>query len=154
MVLTPCGIMQAKRMALRAMNEIPPITKLITSTMVRAKQTAAIIHKKYSNVPLEEDECLREGYPDKTHNMKRFGRVFVKYCVPAGQSPVTNIIVCHSNIIRFLFYKALGIEVGKWRESTLPHCIVTGITIRPSYAMHINFVRSCTDLYDVALYFQ
>jgi hypothetical protein len=40
--------MQAKRMALRAMNEIPPVTKLITSTMVRAKQTAAIIHEKYS----------------------------------------------------------------------------------------------------------
>ena len=31
---------------------------------------------------------------------------------------------------------------------------VTGIMIRPSYAMHINYVVSCTHLYAVALYFQ
>ncbi len=129
------------------------LQKLIMSAIVWAKQTAAIIHEKYSNVPLEEDKCLQEGDPEKTHNMERFGRMFKILCTCRTESGHKHHCVPFKYHSVF-FCKALGIYVGKWREITLPHCSVTGITICPSYAMHINFVVSCTHLYAVALYFQ
>lgn len=40
-----------------------PYTKLICSTMTRARETADIIHKYLSELPREEDALLREGAP-------------------------------------------------------------------------------------------
>ncbi len=90
----------------------PQLQKLITSTMVWAKQTAAIIHEKYSNVPLEEDEYLHRKEIQRKPITWNDSGVCLKYFVPAGQSPVTNIIVCHANIILFLFCKALEVDSG------------------------------------------
>ena len=40
-----------------------PYTKLISSTMTRAKETADIIHKYLPELPREETDMLREGAP-------------------------------------------------------------------------------------------
>lgn len=40
-----------------------PFSKLICSTMTRARETADIIHKHLPELPREEDSLLREGAP-------------------------------------------------------------------------------------------
>ena len=118
--LTPCGKMQAKLTA-RAlmstcMSDKPPIEKIITSTMVRAQQTANIIHDhpKFVGIPLEEDKDLQEGSPERAHTVERVEQMFQKYFVPAGQTSITNIIVCHANVIRYFVCRSLGIDTAKW----------------------------------------
>ena len=60
-----CGRNQAERVAraLDIMPERPPIKKIVSSTMVRAQQTAAIIGTKPA-MEFLSDEALEEGTPD------------------------------------------------------------------------------------------
>ena len=76
------------------MSDKPPVDKIITSTKVRAQQSAIIIHQKSAGIPLEEDKALQEGSPEQAHTVEQF------------EQSITNIIVCHTNIIRFLVCKA------------------------------------------------
>ena len=82
------------------MSDKPLVDKIITSTKVRVQQTVNI-HQKFASIPLEEDKALQEGSPEQAHTVERFKQMFLKYFVPAGQTSITNIIVCHTNIIRF-----------------------------------------------------
>ena len=94
--LTPCGKMQAKLTARTlmstCMSDKPPIEKIIPSTMVRAQQTANIVHDhpKLVGIPLE-DKDLQEGSPEQAHTVERFEQMFQKYFVPAGQTSITSI---------------------------------------------------------------
>ena len=135
--LTPCGKMQAKLTARTlmstCMSDKPPIEKIIPSTMVRAQQTANIVHDhpKFVGIPLE-DKDLQEGSPERAHTVERFEQMFKKYFVPAGQTSIMNVIVRHANVIRFFVCRSLGIDRAKWCKMAIPHCR-TAITIRPSY---------------------
>lgn len=55
------GKAQAKQVAevLKYLPEMPSVCGIVTSTMQRAKETAAIIHEQFPDLPLEEDTTLR-----------------------------------------------------------------------------------------------
>ena len=112
------------------MSDKPPVDKIITSTMVRVQQTANIIHQKFASIPLEKDKALQEGSPEQAHTVERFEQMLLKYFVPTITK--LNVIVCHTNVIRFLACTALGIDTGKCCKMTIPHCSITAITILPS----------------------
>ena len=83
--------------------ELPTVTNITASTMVRAKETAEIIGKEFPNLAIELDSILEEGNPDGKVHRNRFEAVFKKYFVPASSTTKeTNIIVCHGNLIRYI----------------------------------------------------
>ena len=103
--LTPCGRQQAKNTGASVHNipELPTVTNITASTMVRAKETAEIIGKEFPNLAIDLDSILKEGNPDEKMHRNRFEAVFKKYFVPASSTTKeTNIIVCHGNLIRYL----------------------------------------------------
>ena len=79
----------------------PPVTKIVVSTQIRAKQTADIIDLKFPGIETKEDPMLIEGSPDLPTDCARFESSIAAYFKPALGVPETNIIVCHSNIMRY-----------------------------------------------------
>ena len=65
-VLTPCGRLQAKSTAkcIKRMPGKPTVTRIVSSTQVRAQQTAEIIHLEFPSIEMEVDPLLVEGTPD------------------------------------------------------------------------------------------
>lgn len=63
--LTPLGWEQAEFVAQRLKTLSFPYTRIIQSSMTRAKNTASIISKHLPNVPVETCDFLREGAPIK-----------------------------------------------------------------------------------------
>lgn len=102
--LTKCGKVQAANMAkaLKNMCGRPPIRHVISSSMVRARQTAEILMEQFPKHELSIDIELEEGQPS-AYSALRFGRVYSKYFVPSnGCEDQTDVLVCHANIIRYL----------------------------------------------------
>ena len=106
--LTPCGRSQAKNTgeAICLIPELPNITKITSSTMIRAVQTADIItdiiKKDSPEIHSDRDEMLVEGDPETLNDKRRFQQVFDKYFVPAqGSTTETHVVICHGNIIRY-----------------------------------------------------
>ena len=106
-VLTPCGKRQAELTGRALKNNIcgrPAVGRIVTSTLIRAEQTACIIKDSFPSVPLETDSLLEEGNPDSLYIRERFESVIQKYLLPAqGPERTTDIIVSHSNLIRYIF---------------------------------------------------
>ena len=116
----------------------PPVTKIVASTQIRAKQMANIIHLKFQGIETEEDPMLMEGSPDLSRDCARFESSIAAYFKPALGVPKTNIIVCHSNIMLYFvcrqvlimtytlrysyLYRVLGIDICLWRSMQVPHC--------------------------------
>lgn len=63
--LTPLGWEQAEFVAQRLKTLSYPYTRIVQSSMTRAKNTASIISKHLPNVPVETCDFLREGAPIK-----------------------------------------------------------------------------------------
>ena len=57
------GREQAEMTGARLLDLNYPYTKMISSTMTRARETADIIHKQMPDLPREESDFLREGAP-------------------------------------------------------------------------------------------
>ena len=95
--LTANGKLQAEATgeAIASLPGLPPICQVITSKMIRARETASIIARILDPimVPVMDVE-LAEGV-----EAKRFSEVFEKY-LNHDSCPKTDIIVCHANIIR------------------------------------------------------
>ncbi len=102
--LTPCGKVQAAGTAkyIKRIHGLPHIPKVVSSTMIRAKETATVIHKEFPEASLEFDYDLTEGSPDHAHTRERFDRVFNSYFVPCQGPTATCVLVAHANLIRYL----------------------------------------------------
>ena len=97
-VLTRCGNLQATgaAKALKVMPGRPGVKEIVHSTMIRAEQTARIMHEKFQDTLLRPDPQLEEGNPDRPHTANRFDRVFSEYFVAnQGPSEATQVLVCH-----------------------------------------------------------
>lgn len=99
--LTPCGEEQAAKAAeaLKHIRELPPIQKHVTSTVLRAQETGAIIR---GELKLEYDAELKEGNLDDDQVLARLERVFNNYFTPNKGERGTEVFVTHANVIRFM----------------------------------------------------
>ena len=104
-VLTPCGRQQAEETAKAIksqMTGIPPVTKIVASTQVRAMETGEIIHKVFPDVPFQLDPLLVEGLCESPRDEYRFeGRMQTYFKPVEGTEGETTIVVCHANIMRY-----------------------------------------------------
>ena len=92
------------------------IKELVSSTMVRAVETADIIKKRFPVTPLRMDDELVEGSPDMPHHKLRFDRVYNAYFVPSQESTMeAQVLICHANIIRYLVcrYACVWLYIGR-----------------------------------------
>lgn len=151
-VLTQLGREQAKFAGSR-LNELAKkinFTHLHKSTMIRAVQTGDIVMDQLSkSVPLSIDPLLCEGAPIPPEppvghwkpelyqffeDGSRIEAAFRKYfhrAPPEQLEDSHEIIVCHANVIRYFFCRALQFPAEAWLRFDLAHGSITHIHIRP-----------------------
>ncbi|KAG5490563.1 hypothetical protein JKF63_00683 [Porcisia hertigi] len=114
------------------------------SDMTRAKETADLILEAFpSDLRLRPcvDPQLRERTPCPVQpvrsltvlpeDMRIAEAVFDRYFHrPVEPGTCVEVIVGHSNMIRYLTMRALQLPPEAWLRTSLPHCSLTTITIR------------------------
>ena len=148
-VLTELGRLQARQTGVRVREMNLSISKLVHSTMERAVETARIISKQLpAGIPMETCSLLREGKPyrpepDIIHRKEQqyhqdgariesaFRKYFYRADVEQRESTV-EVIVAHSNVIRYFVCRALQLPPDAWLRMGLGNCSLTVITIRPT----------------------
>ena len=156
-VLTPMGIEQALQTGKRFGDLNLPLTYMVSSTMARAKQTAALIgqHLPQDLKVLPDDPILVEGapYPPEPGRVKaempyhvdgaRIEAAFRKYFHRADRQQEKDsfeLIVCHANVIRYFICRALQLPPEAWLRISLKHASITWVTIRPDGRCSIRTV--------------
>ncbi|KAL8562585.1 hypothetical protein ACOMHN_045849 [Nucella lapillus] len=149
-ILTALGRQQAEVTGERLRALDLDFTRMVSSTMARAVETADIIHKHLPALTLDRDEILREGapiQPEPRHSSWRpekyqyfqdgariesaFRRYFHR-ADPEQKGDSVEIIVCHANVIRYFVCRAMQFPPEAWLRISLAHTGLTHVVIRPS----------------------
>ncbi len=149
--LTELGRDQAAETGRRLAALGVPVTKLVVSSMTRAKETAELIRKSLPpETPCDSpDDLLREGAPIRPEpdciswrpdgvydaDGARIEAAFRKYfhrADAAQERDSYEVIVCHSNVIRYFVCRALQVAPEAWMRISLRHASITWVSIRPN----------------------
>lgn len=151
--LTPLGVAQARFVAARLKSMNIKFNSLISSTMMRAKQTAIIINQDFPELSLEQSDLIRECTPptrrkdvmaDETEFslndcVENLEQAFQKYFTPSPDEEYRNdIIVCHGNVIRYFVTKVLNVDTTSWLQMSISNCSLTIVRIFPDGHMKLD----------------
>ena len=143
--LVALGRQQARLVAARLDGYPVAFTSLQTSTMTRARETAAIIAAHFPELDLALQDDIRECTPTTRRadimadlepgeaeaceaNLETaWGRLFVP---AAGPGDEHDIVVCHGNVIRWFVTQALGVDPAAWLGMSIANCSLTVIQVR------------------------
>mmetsp|Transcript_15193 Transcript_15193/g.22998 ORF Transcript_15193/g.22998 Transcript_15193/m.22998 type:complete len:258 (+) Transcript_15193:50-823(+) len=149
---------------LEAKGTIPPIKYMIYSTMTRATETYNIIAKELNNDSdrsIQPSFLIREGavYPPEPPSLtwkptpaafkedgKRIENGYKEYihrAPPEEESNYSTLLVCHGNVIRYFFMRALQLPPERWLSLAVNNASISIIRIYPSGNV------SCTAVGDV-----
>jgi serine/threonine-protein phosphatase PGAM5 len=136
--LTAIGREQAKYTGktLRSLD----VSSIYSSTLGRARETAAIIAREFPRIGVRPSNLLWElpnvgpitdqGWRTVFAKGKQRGeRAFVKYVRPTRQKQRIEILVSHGNLIRYFACRVLGIEPESWSCLGSSHCGITELRI-------------------------
>jgi serine/threonine-protein phosphatase PGAM5 len=144
--LLPLGIAQARLVGARLRGLPGTITALTTSTMTRARDTAAVISESLPTIAVQETSLLRECTPPardddrkEDENTEReqqackatLDEAFAQYFIPARGQERHDVLVCHGNVIRYFVMKALGVDTKAWPGMSIAHASLTAIQVMP-----------------------
>ena len=147
--LTALGIAQARLLAARLKALPVRFSSITSSTMTRAKETAAVIHETLSDTPLDASALLSECTPPARRESKdetpqeqaacaeRIQTVFQQRFKPAAQGETHDLIVAHGNVIRYLVTRALGVDPDAWLGMSVAHTSLTVVRIKPDGVMRV-----------------
>ena len=146
--LTALGIAQARLIGARLGGMPVQFNSITSSTMTRARETAAIIRESLPAVPLSQNPLLSECGPQTWHErtapteanlqcQRRVDEAFKNYFAPANRADENNIIVAHGNVIRYIVTKALGVDTRAWLGMSIAHASLTIIKVRSDGAISI-----------------
>jgi len=147
--LTELGQEQARATGKRLKDLDLNITRVVESSMTRAKETSSIICSELDCKPTETTDLLREGmpiFPDPPFRKWRAGlsefvdgpriesgfRKFVHRADVSQKEDSTELFVCHANVIRYIICRTLQFPPEAWLRMSLKHGSMTWITIFPS----------------------
>jgi serine/threonine-protein phosphatase PGAM5 len=150
--LVPLGVAQARLVAsrLRAMPE--DMTALYSSTVSRAKQTAAVIQEQLDHLEVQEMTALAECTPPtwredvmKETNAEeaaacraRLEEAFATLFVPSRDgAPRHDVVVCHGNVIRYFVTKVLGVDTEAWLGMFIANCGLTVVRVQADGSMRL-----------------
>lgn len=141
--LTALGVAQARLIAARLDGSGTSFDSMTSSTLQRAKDTAAVMHETLTSVPVSQSALLRECTPplfeeapaavaaERAACAKQLDRAFAQFFVPAKEAKRDDILVAHGNVIRYLVVKTLKVDPRAWLGMTLPHASLTVIQVQP-----------------------
>ena len=147
--LTPLGVAEARLVAARLRGLPIQFDEITSSTLLRARQTAAVIHELLTEVPLKQTSQLVECTPPGSDEAdgeagtaqaacaERLNGVFAQEFVPARNKDQNDLIVAHGNVIRYLVVKALGADTRTWTAMSVAHASVTIIRVRADGTMTV-----------------
>uniref|UniRef100_A0A0G4HBS8 Serine/threonine-protein phosphatase PGAM5, mitochondrial n=1 Tax=Chromera velia CCMP2878 TaxID=1169474 RepID=A0A0G4HBS8_9ALVE len=151
--LTDLGKKQAELLGKRLQDlfKDKPVKVILHSNMKRARETAEIVSKFFPSVKMEEDPMIAEGAPclpdppsqtwkpseeELKKDGERINAAFEKYVYspqasgPEGDS--VEIFVCHGNLIRFWFCRALQLNTQAWLRLAIWNTGITWLQVSSS----------------------
>ncbi len=149
--LTTLGRRQARRAATQLAKL--PIGAIHHSDLLRARETAAIIHARLPGAPIKPSRLLRECIPyppltipewmsaispaDLEAGARQAVRAVRKFCRPTRGQDKHELLVCHGNIIRFFVACAIGAPLESWVNMDICHCSITEIRVDPGGGLRL-----------------
>ena len=141
--LTALGVAQARLIAARLSGSGVTFDSMTSSTLQRAKDTAAVMHETLSSVPVSHSALLRECTPpvydeapadeaaQRATCAKQLDQAFAEFISPAKGAKRNDILVAHGNVIRYLIVKTLKVDPRAWLGMSMPHASLTVIQVQP-----------------------
>jgi serine/threonine-protein phosphatase PGAM5 len=147
--LTPLGVAQARLIAARLSGSGVSFDSMTSSTLLRARETAAVMHETLANVPLGQSPLISECTPplfegaeggvarDRAECAKQLDRAFAEFFTVAKGARSNDILVAHGNVIRYLVVKALQVDPRSWLGMSVAHASLTVIQVQPDGSMRV-----------------
>lgn len=144
--ISSLGIAQARLIAARLRGIPVRFDSMISSTMTRAIDTAAVIHETLPDVPWDQSPLIRECTPPTWNealakkldpakaaaSAATLNQAFETYFVPAKGAEKHTILVCHGNVIRYFVVKALKVDPKSWLGFAVAHASLTVVRVKPN----------------------
>jgi serine/threonine-protein phosphatase PGAM5 len=113
---------------------------LWSSTLPRARETAAIVSESLAAPALRSVGVLREGIyskirgyeltpEERAEDRARADLAYAKF-FRTSRAERTDVLVCHGNLIRYLLCRAIDVPPSRWVRMISNHCSVTRILVR------------------------
>lgn len=146
--LVPIGREQARLTGARLASLGVRFSALIASPLTRARETADIIAAALPGLapaiepdlaectpPTWREDVARTLAVDEARECRdRLERAFGRLFVPSPDGDRHEVVVCHGNVIRWLWCRALGVDPTAWLGMTIANCSLTVIQVRPDGA--------------------
>ena len=143
--LIPLGVAQARLLANRLRSLPVEMSVLHSSTMTRARETAAVVHEEMPWLERQKTKILRECTPttrredimerlepgEAAECEEQLEEAFAEYFVPSPNGDSHEIVVCHGNVIRYFVTRVLGVDPESWLQMSIGNCSLTVIRINP-----------------------
>ncbi len=141
--ITALGVAQARLIAARLSGAGVTFDSMTSSTLQRARDTAAVMHETLANVPLAQSALLAECTPpvfepaaaeataERIACAKQLDQAFAEFFTVAKGARHNDILVAHGNVIRYLIVKALKVDPRAWLGMSIPHASLTVIQVQP-----------------------
>ena len=120
--ITALGVAQARLIAARLSGAGVAFDSMTSSTLQRARDTAAVMHETLASVPVAQSALLRECTPpgleaaegevasEQTACARQLDQAFAEFFTVARNAKRNDILVAHGNVIRYLVMKALKVN--------------------------------------------
>lgn len=143
--LIPLGVAQSRLVADRLRGLPVEWTGFTTSTLTRARQTAAVMAPDFPGLEIAISPLLSECTPPTRRQdiMERtppeeleactaqLEEAFATFFVPAPDRERHDLLVCHGNVIRYFVTRALDVDPIAWLGMGVANCSITVIRVRP-----------------------
>jgi serine/threonine-protein phosphatase PGAM5 len=148
--LTPLGVAQARLVAARLNGSGVAFDSMTSSTLLRARETAAVMHETLRSVPLAQSPLISECTPplpeaaegetarERAECARQLDQAFEHFFTAAkGAKRSNDILVAHGNVIRYLVMKALQADTRAWLGMSVAHASLTVIQVQPDGTMKV-----------------
>jgi serine/threonine-protein phosphatase PGAM5 len=147
--LTALGVAQARLIAARLNGSGVTFDSMTSSTLLRARETAAVMHETLANVPLAQSPLISECTPpvfeeaageaarERSECAKQLDEAFAEFFTVAQGARRNDILVAHGNVIRYLVVKALKVDPRSWLGMSVAHASLTVIQVQPDGSMKV-----------------
>jgi serine/threonine-protein phosphatase PGAM5 len=146
--LSTLGIAQARLTGARFRAIPHPIATITSSTMTRARETAAVIYEDVPNAKTASSESISECTPPAAFALReseaelnackqKLDAAFAQFFQPARDSNRHDVMVAHGNVIRYFVMKALGTDTRAWPNLGVKHASITIIEVHGNGAFQL-----------------